>query len=115
MKKLHKLFIIIGVVLVVIVLGYQLVVATVSTELFDAMKYSSFRLGMSSRRAKSLFSARGELVKVSVETKDYGVVTELTFESGSKIGGASEEELTLVFLNDELYSVYYDNLGIPFE
>ena len=115
MKKLHKLLIIIGVVLIVVVLGYQLVVAGVSTEIFDAMKYSTFRLGMSSRRAKSLFSARGELVKVSAETKDLGVVTELTFESRSKLGGVSDEKLTLVFLNDKLWAVYYDNARIPFE
>ena len=69
MKKLHKLFIIVGVVLVVTVLGYQLIVARVSTRMFDAMKYNTFQLGMSPTRAESLFSSYGELTKTSTEKK----------------------------------------------
>jgi len=115
-KKLHKLLIIIGVVLVATVLGYQLIVARVSTEIFDAMKYRTFQLGMSSTRAKSLFSAYGEIVKMSTEKEDYGVTTTLTFEGkkSSRVG-IRDEKLTLYFLNDQLDAFHYHNALIGFE
>ena len=115
MKKIHKLFIIIGVVLVVIVLGYQLIVARVSTKMFDAMKYNAFQLGMSPTRAKSLFSSYGELIKMSTEKKDYGVETELTFESKEGYGEISDEKLTLVFVDDKLWQFHYRNVTISSE
>lgn len=104
MKKLHKLFIIIGVVLVVIVLGYQLIVARVSTEMFDAMKYNTFQLGMSSTRAKSLFSAYGELTQITESESSYGKTTMLTFSKGT-----FKETLVLNFTNDKLSGFSYTN------
>ena len=115
MKKLHKLFIIIGVVLVVIVLGYQLIVARVSTIMFDTMKYRTFQLGMSSTRAKSLFSNYGELIKMSTEKEDYGILTELTFESKKKGAEFYEEHLTLRFVDDKLNGFHYHNPRIVLE
>jgi len=114
-KKLHKLFIITGVVLVVIALGYQLIVARVSTRMFDTMKYNTFQLGMSSIRAKSLFSSYGELTKMSTEKEDYGILTRLTFENKRKGAEFYDEQLTLRFVNDKLSGFCYHNIGIPFE
>jgi len=112
-KKLHKLFIIIGVVLVVMAVGYHLVVAGANTDMFRVMKYNTFQLGMSLTRAKSIFSSYGKVVETSMEEKKYGLQTSITFESKELNNlGMSDESLTLIFIEDKLWSFHYNNIGI---
>lgn len=112
MKKLHKLFIIIGVVLATTLLAYQLLLAGVSTQLFDAMKNRRFTIGMSVARAKSRFSNYAELVETRQTEGEYGKVTILTFTRKDK--AIHLETLVLSFIDDELVGFSYDNWDITF-
>lgn len=93
-------------VMAALVLVCWTLAAALTLDLFDATKFSKFRVGMSERRAQELFSSRGELLSTS-ETVIGGVVMRtLTF------GSMLEETLILYFNDDQLSGFGYTNWEI---
>ncbi len=102
---MRKSLVIVGLILALIVLCWAGVQAVSYTlDLFGATKYSSFRVGMSARRAKSLFSSYGELLESSEMDMAGKKMSSLTFSKGEL-----RETLRLEFTNDKLSAFSYTN------
>lgn len=94
------------VVVVALLVACWTLAAALTLDLFEATKFSKFRVGMSERRAQELFSSRGELLSTS-ETVIGGVVMRtLTF------GSMLDETLILYFNDDQLAGFGYTNWEI---
>ena len=119
MKRRHKLSIIIIVTLIALGLSYQLIRAAYTLDLFEAMQYNNFQIGMSEMRAESLFSVRGKLLTLTEKPEELelpkeleeimGKITFLTFVNGQD---GFEEILTLYFTNGKLSGFIYGNLKV---
>lgn len=99
-------YLVVMVLMLALVLVYWTVVAALSLDLFEATKFSKFRVGMSERRAEELFSSRGELLSSSEQIIGGVVMRSLTF------GSMLKETLTLHFNDDQLAGFSYTNWEI---
>ena len=104
MKK-YLIMTVIVALIVALTLLYLGAIQGISLDLFDATKYSSFRIGMSEQKAKSLFEGRGELISTS-EVEIMGQKTRsLTYATKEGL----KEQLQLSFAGDQLYAFSYQN------
>lgn len=108
-KRRAKILAVIAIAFILLAVSYQLIRASYTLDLFSATKYNAFQIGMSEVRAKSLFSAYGELSS-TIETKEMeplGKVKILTFTTEE-----FEEILSLYFTDGKLSGFTYGNIKV---
>jgi len=108
-RRRAKMIAVIAIAFIFLAVSYQLIRASYTLDLFSATKYNAFQIGMSEMRAKSLFSAYGELSSTieTKETEPLGKVKILTFTTEE-----FKEILSLYFTDGKLSGFTYGNTEV---
>ncbi|MBA7606883.1 hypothetical protein ES703_14034 [subsurface metagenome] len=99
---MKKVIVIIAVIIALVVANLALA-SNWTLDLFEQVKYNTFQVGMSVKRAESLFSDYELTSRTETQTL-LGKSIILTFDNG-----LLDESLVLMFTNDKLQSFTYTN------